>query len=232
MENSLFSSLFLSQNPQIYVAAFLTAIVTFLPRLVAALLVFFLGRILANWLASTLSKIIDAIDLKKLVDSFELGLSLPAQSQRGLAQLASVAVRYTILFITLILVFDVLGLSGVALFLKNFAQILPKAFSAIFIIILGLIAAGVIESLVKKAFLEIDPATARLAGKISSYVVITFFVLMSLAEVGLASFFINTLFVGFVAAISLALGLSIGLGSKDIVSQTLSKWYTTKSKKK
>jgi hypothetical protein len=232
MAENIFNSIFVSQNPQIIIAAVLTAFISYLPRFIAAVIVFLLGKMIANYVASGLVKIIDSINLKKVIESFELGVSIPASSQRGLAQIISILSRYIILYFTLILTFELLGLVGVSVFLKSLAGVLPKIISAIFIILLGVIAAGIVETLIKKAFLEIDPATARLSGKIASYVVITFFVLMSLAEIGVASFFINTLFIGFVAAISLALGLSIGLGSKDVVSQTLDKWHKSRSKKK
>jgi hypothetical protein len=228
----MFSTILTQDSPQIIITAILTGLIDYAPRFFASILILILGRIVANYMASTVTKIIAGVDFKKLIDSFELGITLPPTSQRGLTRALGLLVRYMILYLTFIWVFDLLGLTGIALFLRSLAGALPRIISSIFIIILGVIVAGLIESLIKKTFVEIDPATARLSGKVASYVVITFFVLMSLAELGLASFFINTLFVGFVASLSIALGLSLGLGSKDIVNQTLGMWYKSKSKQK
>lgn len=232
MTDNIFNTLLTSQNPSVIFTALLADIVSFLPRLILATIVFLLGKLIASHTSDAVTKIINALDVKKIVESFQLGITLPPSSQKSLSQLLSLLVRYLILYFTLILTFDLLGLSGVAQFFRSIVAILPRLLSASFILLLGVIAAGIVESLMKKALLEIDPATARLSGKIASYVVIGFFILMSLAELGLASFFINSLFIGFVASISLALGLSLGLGSKDLVSFTLQNWYKNKSKKK
>jgi hypothetical protein len=119
----------------------------------------------------------------------------------------------------------VIGLVAVAGFLIQLTDIIPKLLSALLILVIGLVVAGFVESLVKRALLTLDPATARLSGKIGSYVVISFFALMALAELGLAANFINTLFIGLVATIVLSLGLAVGLGAKDLVSAVLLNWY-------
>lgn len=221
-----------SFNPDLLTTTFLASFISFFPRLLGALFVFIVGKLVAGYLAKGLSKIIRALNLKRAIDSFQLGISIPDKSQDGIANIVSLLARYTVLYITLVLCLDILGLTTVANFLKSLTVVLPKAFSALFILILGVILAGLVESVVKKALVVLDPATARFTGKISSYVVVGFFILMSLAELGVASFFINSLFIGFVAALSLAFGLSLGLGSKDFVSKTLDKWSNTRNKKK
>lgn len=232
MSNNIFNSLFAAQSPQVILTAVLADVIAYLPRLIVALIVFLFGKMIANYLANGASQIVKSINVKKIIESFELGISIPPSSENSLAQLVGLIVRYMALYLTLVLTCDILGLSGLSQFLRSLALILPKVLSSVFIILLGIIASGVIEALIKKALLEIDPATARLGGKIASYVTIGFFVLMGLAELGLASFFVNTLFIGFVASISLAFALSIGLGSKDVVNQTLNQWYKSRSKKK
>ena len=143
----------------------------------------------------------------------------------GLVQAIGLIIRYAVMYVSLILALQIIGLSGVANFLASLVTFLPKLLSALLILFIGVIIAGFVESLVKRALVTLDPATARLGGKISSYTVVSFFTLMSLAELGLAATFINTLFVGLVAAVSLAFGLSIGLGSADLVKQVLNNWY-------
>lgn len=232
MADNALSSFIGLQNPQIILAAALTAVIGYLPRLLAAVLIFLLGKLVAGYLADGVAKIIDAINLKKVVDSFKLGITFPQTSQQGISKMISLLIRYLVLYFTLVLMFDILGLSGIALFLRNLAAFLPKLISALVVVLLGVILAGFIESLVKRTLSDLDPAAARLTGKIASYIVVCFFILISLAELGIASFLINTLFIGFVAATSLAVGLSVGLGSKDVVAKTLEKWLNLRNSKK
>jgi hypothetical protein len=44
-------------------------------------------------------------------------------------------------------------------------------------------------------------------------------------QVGIASTLVNTLFMGFVAAAALALGLAFGLGGRDTAAQIVRNWY-------
>jgi hypothetical protein len=82
-----------------------------------------------------------------------------------------------------------------------------------------------VESVVKGSLGAVDLKTSRLLGKTSSYIVLIFTILASLSQLHIASEFVQTLFMGIVATISIGLGLSLGLGSKDLVAKILNEWY-------
>ena len=52
-----------------------------------------------------------------------------------------------------------------------------------------------------------------------------FTILAAMSQLGIAATFVNTLFIGFVAMLAIGLGLSLGLGSKDLVKTILEDWY-------
>ncbi len=53
-----------------------------------------------------------------------------------------------------------------------------------------------------------------------------FAILAAISELGIAANFINTLITGTIAMLSLGLGLALGLGSKDLVKEILTEWYS------
>ncbi len=57
----------------------------------------------------------------------------------------------------------------------------------------------------------------------TKYGIWIFAVLVALSQMGVAGGFIQTLFTGFVVAVSLALGLSFGLGGQMAASRTIEK---------
>jgi hypothetical protein len=199
--------------------------IVFIPRLLAAIMIFIIGKLIANYVVDIVGSIIKALNLKSAVNSFELGVSLSDEVEAGMIRTISLIAKYSVIYLSLIIALQIIGLNEVASVLSRLVNVLPIGISALFILLIGVILAGFIESLVKKALITFDPATARLGGKTASYTVVSFFGLMSLAELGLAANFINTLFIGLVGAISLAFGLSIGLGSKDLVHDVLQNWY-------
>lgn len=229
--SSLFNSSIFA-HPDIIFTGILSTIMSYIPRVLAATIVFIIGKMIAHQAASGAAKLVQAMNLKKVIDSFKLGISFSANTEAAVANSLSLIVRYVVLYLTLIFTFDILGFSVLVTFLRSIAEFIPRILSAGFVIIIGLIIAGVIESLVKKIFISVDPAAGRLSGKIASYIVISFFVLISLAEIGVASTFINTLLTGFIAALALAFGLAVGLGSKDVVKQIIETWYAARQQDK
>jgi small-conductance mechanosensitive channel len=108
---------------------------------------------------------------------------------------------------------------------------IPNIVSAVLVLTIGVLLAGLVESLVKGAVNQIDPKTSRLLSKIASYLVVIFATLAAINELGIAQSLINALFIGVIATLSLGLGLAIGLGAKDLVAKILMDWYAQSWKK-
>ncbi|MDP2670862.1 MAG: hypothetical protein Q8P13_00110, partial [bacterium] len=104
---------------------------------------------------------------------------------------------------------------------------LPNIFAAVLIFGAGVVLAGFLEKLVKGSLGGIDIKLSRLMAKFTSYLVVVFTVLASISQLGIAKNLIDTVFIGFVTMLALALGLSLGLGSKDLVKTILEDWYKT-----
>ena len=52
-----------------------------------------------------------------------------------------------------------------------------------------------------------------------------FAVIIAVNQVGIAANLVNTLFIGLVAAVSLACGLAFGLGGRDVAAEMTRGWY-------
>jgi hypothetical protein len=91
----------------------------------------------------------------------------------------------------------------------------------VLVIALGL--GGLVESFVKQMIRSWDVDVARMSGVVSGYVVMIVGVLAAVSELGIARDFIMVLFVGLVAALSLGVGLALGLGGQDAVRRAMAK---------
>jgi small-conductance mechanosensitive channel len=65
--------------------------------------------------------------------------------------------------------------------------------------------------------------SAEVLGKITKWSLWIFAMLVALSQMGIAGPFIQTLFTGFVVALSLALGLSFGLGGQEAAADIIRK---------
>jgi hypothetical protein len=133
-------------------------------------------------------------------------------------------VKAFIIIVFLIASFDVLGLNQVTQFLQQIVLgYLPELIVAVLILLVGAVVGDVLEGIVIASSRTAGVGSSALLGKIAKWGVWIFAILVALSQMGIAGAFIQTLFTGFVVAVSLALGLSFGLGGQEAASETIRK---------
>ncbi len=204
----------------------LTNILSYIPVFLAALIVFIIGLVVAKWAKILTVKILESLQLSTIVkkSGFEPFLK-KAEIKVKLEEVLGGLVRWLVILVFFITTVNILGLTTVSLVLNNILAYIPRVVSAILVLTIGVLLAGLVESLVKGALAQIDLKTSRLLGKISSYLVVIFAALAAINELQIAQTLVNTLFIGFVAMLALGFGLAIGLGAKDLVAKMLEEAY-------
>lgn len=207
-------------------ASVLGQIANFLPKIIGALIIFWLGLLVANWAKKLVVQLLTAIDLNKLLKNTGIHQFLArAEIPHALEEIIGQLVRWTIILIFFITTMNLLGLQAVSTTLAVILGYIPNVIAAIFILMLGILVAGLLEGVVKGALLEFDAKMGRMLGKVTSYTIMVFSILAALSQLKIAEQFIHTLFTGVVATLALGLGLAIGLGAKDTVSDMIKTWY-------
>ena len=201
-------------------------IISYLPQLFWALIVLLIGLLLAKWAKSLVVRAFKAINIDALIkragfDKFTSETGVRPKIEESIGELT----RWFIIYLFLISVFNILGLTSIAEFMQSILSYVPNILAALFIFIVSVLLAGFVESFVKNSVGSIDVVTARLMGKIASYTVIVIGSLIALSELGIAEYFINILFIGFVVTLAISIGLAFGLGAKDVVNDVLKSWY-------
>lgn len=215
-------------NTTLYSAAnsVFVEIASFLPSLLGAILTLIVGFILAGWIKTITIRILQIFKINKLSSSTALQQFFHhAQISSAIENILGEILRILIIIIFLIASMNMLGLSIVTQVLSQILAYIPTIIAAVIIFVGGVLIAGLVEKLVKGALGSIDIKTARTAAKISSYSIMVITTLAAISQLGIAQSFINTLFTGLVATLVLGLGLSIGLGGKDLVKTVLENWY-------
>lgn len=199
---------------------------TLLPNILGAILVASIGIILGNWIKSITIKSLQMLRFENLIkDSKFKAFLVKAEVTEKVEEVIGGILKWLIVLTFFIASTNILGLTTVSNVLAGVLAYVPNVVSAVIVMAIGVLLAGLIEGLVKGALATVDLKTSRLMGKIASYTVVTITTLAAFAELKIASSFINILFIGFVAMLSLGFGLAIGLGAKDVIGQALSDWY-------
>lgn len=204
----------------------LTSIALFIPNLLGALILFFVGVVLSGWIKSLTVRLLSGLNLSKLFQGTTFSKFLEhADLTTKIEQVIGELLRLLVVLIFFIASINLLGLTTVTEVLNRILNYLPHVFAATLIIAIGTIIAGLVEKIVKGSLGTVDVKTSRLLAKISSYIVMVFTILAAMSQLGIAATFVNTLFIGFIAMLTIGLGLSLGLGSKDLVKTILEDWY-------
>lgn len=198
----------------------------YLPKIVAALAVFILGSAVAKTIRHLVVRSLDAIKLSKALSNTPVEHFIEnTEISRRIEQIIGTVVYWLIMLIIIQTSIAILGLTSLSSILERILSFIPNIISAVLILFFAVLLAGLVESLVKGSIKSIDPKTGRALGKISSYLVMMVGLLIGVSELGIASEFILILFVGLVGAVSLGLGLALGLGGKDLVKKLLEAYY-------
>ncbi len=205
--------------------AFATQIVIFLPRLLGSVLVVIVGMVIARTLRGLLISSLRRLKLSANLEKTPLGQFLHNTEIKNTAEVIVSNIVYWILMLFVVYTaVTILGLDTASDLLNQVLLYIPKIFSALLILIFGILIAGVAEAFVKGLIKSVDPQTGRIVGKIASYLIIVLSSMAAISELGIAQQFILILFTGFVTAVSIALGLAFGLGSKTTVERIMIEW--------
>lgn len=109
----------------------------------------------------------------------------------------------------------------VAQFLDDVIAYVPEVIIAVLIMLVGIRMGNVLGGIIKTSFSFTKSTTANVLGIAAKYTILTFAVLAALSQLQIADVLVQTLFIGFIAMLTLAGGLAFGLGGKDVVKELL-----------
>lgn len=197
----------------------------YMPRILAAVIVFLIGWIVATILyrivveVAKVLKIDDALKHAGLHEAAkEAGFKLDAGA------FIATLIMWFVALVFLVASLEILGLSVVTVFLERVILLyLPQVIVASLIIILGAIIAEVVRGLVSGSARAAGAHSANFAGSVAKWAIWMFAILAALDQLQVATVFIQTLFTGLVIALSLAFGLAFGLGGKEAAARAIEK---------
>lgn len=202
------------------------AFLAFLPSVLGAILIFSLGLILAFWVKRLIIEVLTVVKFEKLSKSLGVDDYLgKAGIKKNSADLLASVAEWLIILVFFLTSVDILGLSVVSRVLTEVLSYIPNIIAASLIFAAGFFVAGLVENLVRGALTSVDKETAKPVSKLARWVIIVVTFFASIEQLQIAKSLINTFFSGLTYTIVLVVGLSVGLGAKDLVARILNDWY-------
>lgn len=196
----------------------------FLPSLLGALLVFFLGLIVAIALGKTVEKIISLLKVDHLVDRIKLGENFKSAGIKlKVSRFFGELVKWFLILVFLMAATDILKLTQVSEFLNSVILYIPNIVIATIILSVAFLFGNFVFQAVRSSTKVAGVMSAAFLATVAKWAIIVFGLLAALIQLGIAVSLVNTIFIGLVAALSLAFGLAFGLGGKEEAALILKK---------
>ena len=203
-----------------------TSFLAILPTVLGAIVIFAIGLILAYWIKRLVNELLKAVKFEKLSESLGIEQYLKkAEIKLDLAGVLAVFFQWIVILVFFLTAVDILGLSVVSEVLARVLSYIPNILAAALIFGAGYFVAGVVESVVRGAFASVDHEAAKPVAKFSRWVIVIVSFFAAVEQLQIARGLIATFFQGLTYTIVLVVGLSVGLGAKDVVAKILNDWY-------
>ena len=203
-----------------------TAFLGILPSILGAIVVFAVGLILAFWVKRLVVEVLKLVRFDKLTKSagFDKYLS-KADISLSFTDLLGAVAEWLVILVFFMAGVDILGLTGVSEVLTRVLGYIPNVLAAALIFAAGTFVAGLVDGLVRGALASVDHEAAKPVGRLARWVILVVTFFAAIDQLKIARGLISTFFQGLTYTVVLVVGLSVGLGAKDLVSRVLNDWY-------
>ena len=206
----------------------LSGVINFLPELVTAIIIVIVGWFVAHLLGGVVAQLIRALR----VDEALRKAGIDDVLRRGGIGLNSgkfigTLVKWFIILVFLVATFDVLGLDTINQFLNDVVLLyIPQVIVAVLILLVAAVIGDVMKRVVVTSAKSAELRSAHLLGSVTKWAIWIFAILVALDQLGIAEGFVQTLFTGFVVALSLGVGLAFGLGGQATAARIVEKTWS------
>jgi hypothetical protein len=213
-------------------AAALAMFLSAIPKIIGFAVIVIVGWLLSSLVERGVAAILRAIRFNELATRSGLADFVNKMGTgTDSAGMIGLVAKWFIRLIALVVAFDALGLPAVSDVLRDLLLWLPNVVVALVVLVIGGLAARALSNLVRGSMMEAGLANANLLAKIASALVWAFAIVVAVNQIGIATTLVNTLFMAFVGAIALGLGLAFGLGGRETAGRILDRWYRTAQEK-
>ena len=149
-----------------------------------------------------------------------------------LSEVVGVLIYWLLMLVVILAAVNALQLTVAAELLNRVILYIPNVIISVFILVLGIFFASVMENTVRTTAANAGVNQARGLGQFTQGVIVVFTVVEALKQLGIDTTLIDMLFKAIFAALALGVGLAIGLGCKDMAGRYVGDFLSSfKSKK-
>ncbi|MFN2455944.1 MAG: small-conductance mechanosensitive ion channel [Pyrinomonadaceae bacterium] len=204
----------------------INSFMSFLPSLLGAIIVLIIGWIISGILARLIEKGLRAVGLERAVH--HSGISdfiVRTGTSWTISKIIAELIKWFIRLIFIQAAANILGMPQITAIINSIVLFIPNIVVALVIIVVGALIAKFLAGVVRGSVSEMGVGNPNLLATLTRYAVLGFAIIAAINQLGIAAVVVNTLFIGLVGSIALAVGLAFGLGGRDVAAKITESWY-------
>src|SRR5262249_20581203 len=204
----------------------LNTFMRFIPSLIGAIIVLVVGWFIAGFLARLIARGLNAIGLERAVERSGVGRFIEESNTRWtMSEIIAALIKWSIFLVFIQAAASLFGMAQVTAIINSVILFIPKLIVALAIIVIGSLIAKFLAGAVRGSLSEMGAPNAGLLARLTQYAVIGFAIVAAFNQIGIAQTVVNTLLVGLIGSVALAIGLAFGLGGREVAAQITQSWY-------
>jgi len=208
------------------VQPFLQDLVSFIAKLVLAIVVFIIGYLISVGIGRIIAEILKSVKFNKIFDKEGWNRALhKANVSVDPSEFIGAIFKWVFVIVSLLVAVDILNLAQFGIILTQVLNYIPNVIVAALIFVVAVIISDIIEKIVRVTVERIKVGYGYIASSIVKWAIWIFAILLVLEQLLPNSMLIQTLYMaivyGIVGAIALGTAIAIGLGGKDVAAEVL-----------
>jgi hypothetical protein len=198
-----------------------------LPIILGALFLLVFGWVTAKIAAFIVRRTLKTIGFDRLTKKAHLeGVLNRANLNVTPSQIVGKFVYWVIILLFFVTASETLGWSVVSKSISDLLTYLPQLFSAIVVFVIGFYIAGFIQRALISVLETLSVASARIISNFAFYLILVIVSLTALNQAGVETGLLTSNVTIIVGGMILAFAISFGIGSRDILKNILSSFYS------
>jgi preprotein translocase subunit YajC/uncharacterized protein YejL (UPF0352 family) len=197
-----------------------------LPNVITAAAIFILGLILAKMLRRIIGRALSLTGIDRLAERFNT-IDLVSQSNITIkpSSFLAATVYYLVLFVFSMAAVEALGMNAISQLMTDFINYLPKAFSALLLLVLGIVVCDLIKKAVLTTCESVGIPAAKLIANVVFYFLFLNVILVTMKQAELQTTFMENNISIILAGVIFAFSIGYGLASRSMMANMLSAFY-------
>jgi small-conductance mechanosensitive channel len=193
-----------------------------LPAVIGALVILLTGYLLAKQLERWIDRTLKRTEFRKMADA---GGLTEAAERAHLDPVNAVGklVFWLMMLLVILLASTALGLENINQVFGLMLSFIPTLIAGIVIVVLGIVVGEFVRGLILASAGNVSGVPTL--AKVAKTVVVVIAVFMALQQMGVAEEIVTSAFTLILGAVALAVGLSFGLGNRELAGEITRRWY-------